>query len=50
MTTTGPLPIHRPRCSGDPEAVSTRRSTVIRVVIRTCQECGAVALEKERAR
>ncbi len=46
MTTTGGLPIHRPRCAGDPGSVSSRRSSVTRVVIRTCQECGAVALER----
>ncbi len=48
MTTTGPLPIHRPRCSGDPSDVTTRVAvfSTLRVFIRTCGTCGGVALER----
>ncbi len=46
MTTTGPLPIHRRDCPGDD--VTTRLAAMprLRVLIRTCQPCGAVALQR----
>ncbi len=46
MTTTGPLPVHRRGCPGDD--VTTRIASMPRlcVFIRTCQNCGAVALER----
>ncbi len=48
MTTTGALPVHRPNCEGDPAAVSSRIAAFssFRAVVRMCDACGAVALER----
>ncbi len=48
MTTTGALPIHRPRCPGDPNAVTSRIAAFssFRAIVRVCDACGAVALER----
>ncbi len=46
VTTTDPLPIHRRGCPGDDVTTRVAAMPRLRVLIRTRQNCGAVALER----
>ncbi len=46
MTTTGALPIHRRGCPGDDVTTRVTALSTLRVFIRTCQTCGALAIER----
>ncbi len=46
MTTTGSLLIHRRGCPGDDVATRLAAMPRLQVLVRTCQSCGAVAIER----